>query len=132
MEETTVQKSASAKQVGNTNVVEEKVVTDYQPDPQEFSIAKLSQVVLYFAHFVAIILALRFIFLLLGANMRGIVLFIYSISQIFVLPFTGIFPAPSAGGSYFDSGAVLAIVIYYLLAFLIIKGITLFSKSTED
>ncbi len=131
IEETNVQKIVSDRQVGNTNVVEEKLVTSYEPDPQEFNIAKLSQIIMYFVHFIAIVLALRFVFLLLGANLRGIVLFIYNISQVFILPFRGIFPSPATGDMYFDSAALLAIALYYLLAFLIIKGITLFSKRTD-
>lgn len=130
MEEVKVRRAVSANQVGNTKVVSEDVVQEHVADPQEFSLAKAAQVLMYFAHFIAILLGLRFIFLLLGANLRGIVLFIYNLSEVFVQPFKGIFPSPAAGGAYFDSAALLGIVIYYLLAFLIIKGIALFSRDT--
>lgn len=130
MEEVNVQKTVSARRVGNTQVVDESVVRSETADPQEFTLAKLGQIVMYLAHFIAIILGLRFVFLLLGANLRGIVLFIYNISQVFIMPFRGIFPSPTTGESYFDSAALLGIFIYYLLAFLIMKGLALFSRDT--
>lgn len=131
MEEVKVQKTTSAHQVGNTNVVSEKVQREDVADPQEFTIAKVGQIVLYIVHVIAILLGLRFIFELLGANPRGIVQLVYNLSAIFVAPFRGIFPAPTTAGAYFDTAALLAIAIYYLLAFLIIKGIALLSRDTE-
>jgi hypothetical protein len=131
MTETQVTKTVSSQRVGGTNIKQETVASGEVMEQGEFTLAKLSQFVWYLAHFIAIILFLRFIFLLLGANMRGIVLFIYDVSNVFVLPFRGIFPSPRTGELYFDSAALLGIALYYLLAFLLAKALVLFSKNTE-
>jgi hypothetical protein len=131
MEQTNVRKTVVAKNVGGTSVVDEQVTTGEATDPGEFSIAKANQVVWYLAHFIAIVLFLRFTFLILGANLRGVVLFVYNVSNVFVLPFRGIFPSPQSGVSYMDTAALLGIAMYYLLAFLITQAFTLLSKRIE-
>jgi len=130
MIETQTTRTVSNQQAGDTVVQQENVATAQVVDTQEFTIAKLGQVIWFMAHFVAILLGLRFLFQILGANLTGIVLLIYNISGIFVLPFRGIFPAPRAGEFYFDTAALLGIALYYLLAFLIIRGLYRFSKNT--
>lgn len=131
MTETNVQKTVQSKNLGNTQVVQETVSTSQTVDPEEFALAKISQVLWYVGHFFAILLALRFVFLMLGANITGIVAFIYNITNILVLPFRGIFPTLREGVSYFDTGALLAIVMYYLIILLLDRLIYLFSKHTE-
>jgi len=135
MPDTYVDQVKTTQQVGDTHVVREQVSTSSDADAgvkTDHTIAKSSQVFWYVAHLITILLGLRFIFLLLGANMTGIVRAIYDLSSIFVAPFRGIFPAARMGESFFDSAALLAIVMYYLLAFLITKAFTLFSHSTDS
>lgn len=131
MESTRVTKTVSEGRVGNKVIQQQDVVTDTQADPQEFTILKMAQFLWYVAHVINIFLALRFVFLLLGARLTGIVLFIYNVSNVFIAPFRGVFPAAREGASYFDSAAVLGIVMYYLATFVIIQGIALFSKQTN-
>jgi len=123
-------KVTSNKQVGDTNVVQRQVQSEIQQDPNEFSIAKSSQVIWFIAHFIAGVLSLRFLFLLLGANPRGFFNFIYSFGDLLILPFRGVFPSAQSAGSYFDTASLLAIVMYYLFALLITKAIALMSKET--
>lgn len=130
MTETQVVRTVKNQQVGDTTVQSGSVAQRQMVDRGDFSIAKSSQVIWYLAHFVAIMLGLRFVFLALGANLTGIVALIYNVSSVFVLPFRGIFPSPRAGEFFFDTAAVLGIVMYYLLAFLVIQGLLLFSKKT--
>jgi hypothetical protein len=131
METQNVTKTIQTKQVGNTAVRQEQVTAGTIVDPNEFTIAKASDVLWYFGHLIAVILGLRFAFLALGANLRGIVLFIYTISNVFVLPFRGIFPSPREGEFFFDTAALLGIVMFYLIIFLITSAIALFSKKTD-
>jgi hypothetical protein len=50
-----------------------------------------------------ILLAFRFVLLLLGANRdSGFVSFVYALSAPFVAPFYGIFPNVAYGSAYFD------------------------------
>lgn len=131
MTETNVQKTYKTKNLGNTVVEEETVAVSEDVDPGEYMLAKISQVLWFVGHLIAILLGLRFLFLLLGANLTGIVLFIYNITNVLVLPFRGIFPSVREGVSFFDTAALLGIVMYYLAILLLDRILALFSKSTE-
>lgn len=131
MQETNVTRTVSNQRVGNTSVRQEQVTSENLIDKDEFTLAKLNQFVWYLTHFIAILLGLRFLFLFLGANITGIVLFIYDLSSIFVLPFRGIFPSPRTGEFFFDSAALLGIVLYYLFAYILTRILILFSKRTD-
>jgi len=130
MEQTNFKKTVQTQDKGNTHVIREQVETS--ADPAEFTLAKLSQIIWFFGHFLAAVLGLRFVFLLLGARLTGIVLLIYNITAVLILPFKGIFPSAQSGISYFDSAALLGIVMYYLIIALITKIISLFSKNTDE
>ena len=95
-------------------------VTDSSVDPnlatKEARVAKHNQVIWYIVGIINIILALRLVFSLLGARTTGFADFLYSVSDPLVAPFRGIFPAVQASGSYFDTAALVAIVVYTLIA----------------
>lgn len=130
MIDTQVVRTVKNEQVGDTTVQQENVTTDNvsKVGAQEFTLAKFEQVLWFLGHFIAALLGLRFIFLLLGANLTGIVLFIYDVSGIFVLPFRGVFPSPRSGEFFLDTASLLGIAMYYLLIFLLINILRLFSK----
>jgi hypothetical protein len=131
MTETQVTRTVNTQQVPGAVVQQEKVSTSNQVDGQVYALAKANQAIWLIAHVIAILLALRFVFLILGANMTGIVLFIYNLSGVFVLPFRGIFPSPRTGEFYLDTAALLGIALYYLLAFILVKVFALFSRTAE-
>jgi len=86
----------------------------------------LQRVVYYIGGVIVAIIALRFIFQLLGAaEGNPFVDFIYGLSAAFVWPFDGIFGEPTYGFSHFDSAALVAIVIYGLVTVGIAKLFTL-------
>ena len=122
----------SNRQVGGTAIHEEAVSSEQVIDKQEYSLLKAAKFLWYISHFIAIVLVLRFVFLLLGANITGIVRVIYDLGGVFVLPFRGIFPSPTTGEFYFDSAALLGIAMYYLLVFLVVKALELFSKNPNQ
>lgn len=130
MDNTTTTKTVTSQNLGDTTVHKEQISTAVAPQPEvqkEYTVFKTTQIVWFFFHIVGIILALRFLFLLLGANRTGIVFFLYTISQIFVAPFEGIFPEAASNQSYFDTATIVAILMWYLLAVLVTKTIRLFS-----
>lgn len=131
MVKTNVTKTTSTQTVNDADVVSEQVVTAEHVDNQEFALAKLAQFVWLIGHLIATLLSFRILFLLFGANRRGIVLFIYNLSEIFVRPFKGIFASPSTGVSYFDTAAILAILMYYVLIAIILSVLQLMSKNTD-
>jgi hypothetical protein len=130
MIETQVIRTVKNEQAGGTAVQKEQVVSGKNADPQEFTLAKLEQLFWFVGHFIAALLTLRFIFLALGANLTGIVLFIYNLSSVFVIPFRGIFSSPQAGEFFFDTAALLGIGMFYILIFLVVNILRLFSKNT--
>ncbi len=84
------------------------------------------RVVYYIGGFIIAIIALRFLFLILGANQgSGFVDFIYGLSGIFVAPFVGIFGEPTFGVSYVETSSIVAIVVYALITVGIGKLFTL-------
>lgn len=81
---------------------------------------------------VNVLIAIRFILLLLGANQSaGFVDFIYGITGPLVAPFVGIFGAPTYGSFMFEWSSILAVVIYSLIAWGIVKLLTL-SRPREE
>lgn len=134
MEKTTVasdkiEKVETSERIGNTTVRKEAVVTAQQVDSKELNIAKFIQSIWFMVYVVEVLISLRFIFLLFGANLTGFAGAIYNITNVFIRPFQDIFPTPAANGSYFDSNAVLALVMWYLLGYIMTYLISLFSNT---
>lgn len=74
------------------------------------------RIVYYIGGVIISLIALRLLFLLLGANQgSAFVDFIYGISGIFVAPFVGIFGEPTFGVSYVETSSIVAIIIYALI-----------------
>ena len=64
-----------------------------------------------------IILLLRLIFRLLGANQGStFVMFLYNLSHVFVAPFNGIFNDQALGRSVFEISTLIAMLVYALVA----------------
>jgi YGGT family len=69
-----------------------------------------------------VILLLRFLFRLLGANQgSSFVAFLYNLSHIFVVPFYGIFNDPTFGNSILEISTLIAMLVYALLAWGIVS-----------
>ncbi len=116
-------------QVGDTNV-QRKTVKAVSSAPAG---VVAQRVVWYIAGFIIVLLALRLVLQLLGANAgNGFVDFIYSLSGVFAAPFYGMFNyTPSYGVSYFEVSTLVAILIYALVAWGIAKLFTLGSNHPE-
>ncbi len=83
-------------------------------------------VIYYLLGVIEVLLGLRFLFMLLGANPRsGFVSFVYMVSGIFISPFTGIFSPMTTTGlvsrSVFDPAAIVAMLIYALVAWGLVR-----------
>lgn len=81
-----------------------------------------TQVVWYLLGLVEVLLAFRFILKLLGANPgAGFTDFIYAMSQILVAPFIAVFGISRVQGSTFEWPTLLAMFVYWVIAWGIIK-----------
>lgn len=92
----------------------------------------LQRLVWFIVGLVNAFIALRFLFLLFGANRDvGFSDFIYTVSSPLVAPFTGIFGEPIYGSFVFEWSSVLAIIIYTLIGWGIVRLITLARPQEE-
>ena len=72
------------------------------------------------------LLAIRFVLPLLGANQAaGFAQFIYGITKPFLAPFVGLFETARSGGSVFDVSPLVAIFVYALIAWVLVKAVGL-------
>lgn len=87
------------------------------------------RVVWFVAGFIIVMLALRVVLLMLGANQgNAFVDLVYGVAGLFAAPFQGIFGSPVYGRFYFDTSSVVGMVIYSLLAWGISAAISLFGR----
>ncbi len=78
------------------------------------------------------LLAIRFVLPLLGANPdAGFAQFIYSITKPFLAPFAGLFGAARFGGSVFEVNPLVAILVYALIAWVLVKAVGLVLGDTR-
>ena len=90
------------------------------------SVTRIQQVIYFICGVINVLLLLRFVLLLLGANEASpFVTLIYGLSRPFVLPFRGIFATPDLGASVIDWAALVGIVVYSLIAYGLARGIAL-------
>jgi len=91
-------------------------------DPSTKPIYHGTQIVWYILGIIEVLLALRFVLKLLGANTYATFTdIIYSLSGLFVAPFVSVFRTSYPVGTAFEWTTLLAMFIYYLIAFGVIK-----------
>ena len=90
-----------------------------------------TQIVWYILGIVEILLAFRFVLKLLGANpAAGFSQFIYGITYVFAGPFLAVFQRTEVVGSIFEWSTLLAMLVYWIVAWGIIK-LFLMSKTVS-
>lgn len=81
-----------------------------------------TQIVWYILGVIEALLVFRFVLKLLGANPdAGFTSFIYGVTQIFASPFLNVFGVSQVAGSIFEWTTLLALFVYWVIAFGIIK-----------
>ncbi|HYX50323.1 MAG TPA: hypothetical protein VE843_11305 [Ktedonobacteraceae bacterium] len=84
--------------------------------------AWIARIVYFVLGVVEVILLLRLIFRLLGANQSSdFVMFLYNLSHVFVGPFNGIFNDQALGRSVFEISTLVAMIVYALIAWGIVS-----------
>ncbi len=95
---------------------------------QEVKANKANAYIWYVIGLINVLLALRFVFLLLGARNTGFTSFLYNITNPLMAPFKGIFASPAAETGYFDTASLLAMVVYALIGWGIVSLIEIGKK----
>lgn len=121
-EKQTTEVRTTEVQEGATNVQRQTVQATHQADGAVIA----QRIVWFIAGFIIIMLALRVVLLMLGANQGNFFVdMVYAVGGLFSIPFSGIFGEPTYGKFYLDSASIVAIVVYALLAWGIAKAFTL-------
>ena len=93
---------------------------------------RASQLVYLVFGAVEVLIATRVILMLLGANAgAGFTSFIYGVTAPFLAFFQGVFPTPRGNGSMLDISSLLAIAVYALLAWAIVRVIQMIAERRQ-
>lgn len=95
---------------------------DSSNSPSTKPLYRGTQIVWYILGILEVLLAFRFVLKLFGANPgAGFTDFIYGVTYIFVAPFLTVFRITQIEGSVFEWTTLLAMLVYWLVAYGIIK-----------
>jgi len=104
---------------------------DSSNSPTTKPLLKGTQIVWYILGLLEVLLAFRFVFKLTGANSEaGFTNFIYAVTWPFTAPFNAVFLKTAVSGSIFEWTTLLAMLVYYLIAFAIVR-LFLMSKTVS-
>lgn len=126
-------------------IIQETVTTERQSDqatpmrsqPRDATTNQTIEYLIYFFFgIVEVLLLFRIVLMLTGASTgSGFVDMVYSFTNIFVLPFDGIFRSFTSNGvetaSVLEPAAIVAIIVYPLLSFGIVKLLRLISGERQ-
>lgn len=106
-------------------VPDDPLPPDYNPQHQfqrKRTIYRVYQVIWYILGVIEVLLVFRIVLKLLGANpLSGFANFIYSLSAPFAVPFVGVLPASAVGTSVIEWSTFLAMIVYLVLAYGLVK-----------
>ena len=89
---------------------------------------RVIQAVWWIVGFVEVLIAIRFVLKLFGANPAPFVRFMYDLTWPFVAPFHGIFNTAQEGKSILEPESLVAMAIYALIGWGIVSLIRLMSR----
>jgi hypothetical protein len=92
------------------------------PTTRAWDVYRASQIVYLVFGVIEALILVRVILRLLAANpAAGFTSLIYALTYPFVAPFLGVFPSAGAGASVLELSSILAIIVYALLAWVIVR-----------
>jgi len=107
-------------------VVDSTLKQENLPTQRIKPLYRVSQIVWYIVGLAEVFLLLRFFMKLLGANpMAGFSQFIYGVTGVFAGPFYFVFPVSQSEGVTFEGSTLLAMAVYALFGWLIVKALVM-------
>jgi hypothetical protein len=95
---------------------------DSSNSPTTKPLLKGTQIVWYLLSLLEVVLAFRFVLKLTGANPEaGFTSFMYALTWPFAAPFLAVFPRTTVQGSIFEWTTLLAIAVYWIIAWAIVR-----------
>lgn len=115
---------------GTTERVEQVTVDPYAA--RRTALYRVWQAIWLVVGIVEGLIAIRFVLRLLGANPdAGFAQLIYGLTAPLVAPFVGLFGTPRFEGSAFEFTSLVAMAVYSLLAWVIVKVVWMFFGETR-
>ncbi|MDP9350362.1 MAG: YggT family protein [Chloroflexota bacterium] len=109
-------------------VVQERYTQRRPVRSRSYTLARYARLIYFIFGVIESLIAIRAVLKLLAANPRsGFASLIYGITDPFVAPFTGLFSEPRVSGSVLEFRSLVAILVYALLAFALVRLLYLFS-----
>lgn len=109
-------------------VVEERYTEQRAVRRRGDTLARYARLIYFIFGVIESLIAIRAVLKLLAANPRsGFASLIYGVTDPFVAPFTGLFREPRLDGSVLEFSSLVAILVYALLAFALVRLLYLFS-----
>lgn len=113
-------------------IVQRRVETGVATGPAVTPLYRGTQIAWYLFYLVEALLLFRFLLKLLAANPNaGFSQFIYALSGVFVAPFRYVFRTSAVGGSVFEWSTLLAMLVYWVLVWGIIRLIVMGKPVTQ-
>jgi hypothetical protein len=110
----------------------ESVVTDPYANRHD-TMHRVCQAIYWIFGIAEATIVIRFVLRLLGADAEaGFASFIYGVSTPLIAPFAGLFAAPQMNGIALDLDAIVAIVVYALVSWGIVKLVWLLIGETRS
>jgi hypothetical protein len=101
-------------------------------DEKRAQLIKVSQVIWFVTAILEALIGIRVLLKLMAANPQaGFAQFVYNVTAVFLAPFAGLMPTPSAGGSVLELASIFAMIIYALLAWGVVRAIWLIFSEPE-
>jgi YggT family protein len=125
----------------DTQIREERVrsethvrVDDSEPDwdaeatrERRMILVRVTRAIWWIAGILEGLIGLRFLLKLIAANPNaGFARFIYDITAVFLAPFQGLNASPSAGGAVLEISSLIAMLVYGLLTWGVVRAIWVF------
>jgi uncharacterized protein YggT (Ycf19 family) len=83
---------------------------------------RVTRIIWYIFYVIEVMLLFRVLLRLLGANASaGFTQLVYGVSMPLLAPFRFVFSTPSVGGSVFEWSTLLAMIVYWVIAWGIVK-----------
>lgn len=130
-ENQSVERTETVRQVGDTSVEKQTVSQSASASGR----VVLSRIIWFVVGVIITFIATRVLLMLLGANQgNAFVDFVYSVGGMFAAPFFGVFGyEPAYGSSVFEISSLVAIVVYALIGWGVVKLVNISSPSgTEE
>lgn len=126
--------TATPEQVVTSTTTEKPTINTGPPQKayeKKKTIFRLYQVIWYIVGLIEVLLIFRVVLKVLAANpTSGFVNLIYTLSDPFALPFTGIFGVTVAAGSVFEWSTLIAGVVYLLIGVGLVELMQLVKPTT--